>query len=311
MAATSASTVTITAAVASRNSTTITRLLRRARCCCWKNDAGVATPPFLRNAPAASCAPRPIRSIRAAAPGRLGRFERLRRAEAERAGEHRCRQRFAPRVVFHHRVVIGLPRKGHFVLGAGKLFLEPEHVLVRLEIGILLEHRHHPPEGAAEHAFGAPERLHRGRVAGTRRGRLRGADRAAARLDHRVERAPLVLHVTLHRFDQVWNEVIAPLQLHIDLRERILEPVAQLDQAVIDGDQPEDDGEDDRQYHDCCNTHIFIPPALTIAQAGALAPAARRTSAGPSTRESTPPATASAIPLPAGERASMPNALSP
>src|SRR5881394_1128428 len=126
MAATTASTVMITAAVASRNSTTITRLLRRARCCCWKNDAGAAK----------DAASLETHLRRLALLGRFGRFEQLRRAEAERAGEHRRRQRFAPRVVFHHRIVIGLPRKGHFVLGARELFLEPKHVLVRLEIRI-------------------------------------------------------------------------------------------------------------------------------------------------------------------------------
>src|SRR3954464_5052158 len=187
MAATTASTVAITATVASRNNTTITRLLRRARCCCWKNEAGAAK----------DAASLETHLRRLALLGRFGRFEQLRRAEAERAGEYRRRQRFAPRVVFHHRVVIGLPRKGHLIGGDRELFLESEHVLVRLEIGILLEHRDQPPERAAEHAFRAPKRLHRRRVAGARRRRLRGTDGAAARLDHRVERAALVLHVAL------------------------------------------------------------------------------------------------------------------
>src|SRR3954466_5975909 len=166
MAATTASTVAITATVPSRNNTTINRLLGRPRCCCWKNEAGAAK----------DAASLETHLRRLALLGRFGRFEQLRRAEAERAGEYRRRQRFAPRVVFHHRVVIGLPRKGHLILGARELFLESEHVLVRLEIGMLLEHRHHPSERAAEHAFGAAERLHRRRIAGACRRGLRCTD---------------------------------------------------------------------------------------------------------------------------------------
>src|SRR5262249_12971034 len=47
--------------------------------------------------------------------------------------------------------------------------------------------------------------------------------------------------------DQVRDQVIAPLQLHIDLREGVLESVARSDQPVVERDDPEHHDEDDRQ----------------------------------------------------------------
>ena len=42
-----------------------------------------------------------------------------------------------------------------------------------------------------------------------------------------------MLHVTLDRFDQVWNQVISTGKLHIDLCERILHSIAQVHQFVV------------------------------------------------------------------------------
>ena len=60
---------------------------------------------------------------------------------------------------------------------------------------------------------------------------------AELRLDHGFQRFALVLHVGLGRFDQVRDQVVAPLQLHVDLRERVLEAVPQADQLVVDTDE--------------------------------------------------------------------------
>src|SRR5512141_3129885 len=65
--------------------------------------------------------------------GRLRGLQELRGGEAEHAGEDARREGFAPRVVFHHRVVEGLAREGDLVLRAGELLLQRQHVLVRLE----------------------------------------------------------------------------------------------------------------------------------------------------------------------------------
>ncbi len=44
-----------------------------------------------------------------------------------------------------------------------------------------------------------------------------GGHRGVARLDHRLERAALVAGVALDRLDQVGNEVVALLELHVDV----------------------------------------------------------------------------------------------
>ena len=103
------------------------------------------------------------------------------------------------------------------------------------------------------------ELLHRRRVA-RRRSRGRGARlRGIARLDHRLERLALVLDVALHRLDQVRNQVVAALELHVDLRERVLEAVAQRDQPVVDRDRPDDERDDDSENDPA---HGFSPCAV-------------------------------------------------
>src|SRR5207253_28554 len=77
---------------------------------------------------------------------RFGRLQELRCRKAEHAGEDAVREGLAARVVFHHRVVVGLARERHLVLGAGELFLQAEHVLIGFQIGVLLEYRQEPPE---------------------------------------------------------------------------------------------------------------------------------------------------------------------
>ena len=67
---------------------------------------------------------------------------------------------------------------------------------------------------------------------------LEAADGLVAGLDHRFERALLVGHVALGGFDQIRNQVVPPLELHLDLRERVLEAVLQRDELVVDARRP-------------------------------------------------------------------------
>src|SRR5436190_24121611 len=155
----------------SRNSTTITPLLRRARLWCSKKF---------------KLAERDLGRL--ALFSRLGGLQELGGAEAECAGENVVRHGLALGVVLHHRVVIGLAREGDLVLGAGELLLQRKHVLVGLQVGILLEHRDQPAERAAQRAFRLPQALHRGRISRIRSRGLRRAYLAAARLDYRSHR---------------------------------------------------------------------------------------------------------------------------
>ena len=64
-------------------------------------------------------------------------------------------------------------------------------------------------------------------------------------------------HVAFDGFDEVGDEIVAALELHVDLRPGVVDDVAQAHEAVVDRDEPEhqrgQNGEEDEQGH-----HDFI-----------------------------------------------------
>ncbi len=122
----------------------------------------------------------------------------------------------------------------------GELLLQGEEVLVRLQVGVGLRQREQLPQRAGEDVLGLGLLLGPGAL---------GLDRGVARLHDAFEGALLVRGVALDRLDQVGDEVVAPLELHADLRPRGVDAVAQLDEPVVARDEPDhehqDDGDDD------------------------------------------------------------------
>ena len=57
----------------------------------------------------------------------------------EHAGDDVGRNALDPDVVLHDLVVVELAREADLVLGRGEFLLERQEVLVRLEVGILLD----------------------------------------------------------------------------------------------------------------------------------------------------------------------------
>ena len=162
-------------------------------------------------------------------------FEELADREAERAGDDEARERLHRVVVREHGVVVDLAADGDLVLRLGELGLELPEVLVGLELGIRLGDREEPAERRAEDPLG---------LAGLCRGlRVLGA---RARLGDGLERAALVCRVALHALDEVRDEVPAPLELHLDLRPRVVDAVALLDEPVVQRDEQERDDDDQR-----------------------------------------------------------------
>src|SRR5882724_1571409 len=198
---------------ASANSTTRSEVLRRARAWCSKNVT--ATTSAERDA-------RRLALLRA-----LGRLQRLRRREHEEVGDEVAREALAADVVVHHRVVVALARERDPVLGARQLFLQREHVLVGLQLRVRLDDGEQPPERARQPRLRLGQPAHRLRAAGCARRALRGLHGARAGRDDRVERLALVRHVSFGRLHEVGDQVVAPLELHVDLREGVAEPVAQ------------------------------------------------------------------------------------
>ncbi len=56
-------------------------------------------------------------------------------------------------------------------------------------------------------------------------------------------------HVGLGRFHKVRDQIMAALELHVDLRERIFVHVPQLHQAVVDGHGEKAEYDDDADHH--------------------------------------------------------------
>ena len=63
--------------------------------------------------------------------------------------------------------------------------------------------------------------------------RLVGALGGVARGDHGLERLALMLHVLARHVDEVGDQVVAALELHVDLREGVGDLVAAAHQAVV------------------------------------------------------------------------------
>ena len=116
-----------------------------------------------------------------------------------------------------------LAREADAVLGRGQLFLQGQEVLVRLQVGI---------------GFGDGEqRLARAGELVLGRGVLAdglGAHRLVAGLDDAFERLLLVGGVALDRLDEVGDQVVAALELHVDLRPGVLRLDRAADQAVVE-----------------------------------------------------------------------------
>jgi hypothetical protein len=135
-----------------------------------------------------------------------------------------------------------LPRERDAVLGGRELLLDLEHVGVRLEVRVGLGQREELAQDAGEEVLRG-RHLRRALL-----GILGRGDGGVARLDHRLERLALVLHVSLRRFDEVRNQVVTTLELDVDLRPGLLGDILEAYEAVIESDEPDrDDDQNDQR----------------------------------------------------------------
>jgi hypothetical protein len=207
-----------------------------------------------RPAPLRSSVERNLRSIPLGGVFDLEEFGGL---ESEHAGENHVGENLAGGVVGHDGVVVGLTREADFVLGRGELLGELHHVLVGFEIGVLLGDDHEAGEGAAEAGFGRKQTFHRVAIGGIGGDGGGGGGGDVTGLDDGFERGALVLHVALGGLDEVGDEIVAALELDVDLGEGVFEAIAEGDEGVVDAGDPErgdekngeDDAEDDKDKH--------------------------------------------------------------
>jgi len=116
-------------------------------------------------------------------------------------------------------------------------------------IRVVLGEREQASERAGKALLGLHKPFHGFGIAGILGGLLLGLLGLVAGLDDRLEGLTLMPQVALGRFHQVGDQVVAALELHVDLGEGVLEPVAQGHQTVVDGDRGTDDQYDqDNEY---------------------------------------------------------------
>src|SRR5664279_699560 len=185
----------------------------------------------------------------------LGR-EELTLGEAHRPGNEDVREDLQRVVVVEDAGVVMLPRERNLVLGRGQLLLEREDVLVGLQLRVVLDYREERAEGTGQHILGPGLG---GRPLST------GGDRACARLGDLRQDALLEVHVALDRVDQVGDQVVAALELDLDLGIGLVDAITLRYETVVDEDQNQDEyyeySDDDERDH--------VPPPIEMDRTGA------------------------------------------
>ncbi len=184
--------------------------------------------------------------LRGVALGGVFDLEELGILEAKHSGKDDGRKGLTFGVINHHTVVEGLAGERDFVLRGSKFFAELGHVLVGLQVGISFGNHHELGERPGKSGFSSHEVLDGLAVGGIGGGRFSSGGGDVTRFDDGFERFALVLEISLGRFDEIRNEVVATFELHVDLRECVFETVAQGDERIVDADDPE--GDDDGNY---------------------------------------------------------------
>ena len=166
-------------------------------------------------------------------------LEALALLKLEDAGKDNGRERLDGVVVAEHAVVVALARVAHLVLGVLECSLELHKVGVRLKVGVGLGHGKELAQCTGQHVVG----FHFGLGGG-------GAYGGVARVDHGGERVLLVLGVALDGLDQVGDQVVAALQLRVDVLPGVIDTIALGNHVVVDASDGADDHNDNNDTDD-------------------------------------------------------------
>src|SRR5690606_27532293 len=82
-------------------------------------------------------------------------------------------------------------------------------------------------------------------------------DRVVPRLDHLLQGVLLVLHIALDRLDEVRDEVVATLELNVNLRPGVVGLLSEPYKAVVHRESHYNDRDDQNKKHDQ-ETHFFL-----------------------------------------------------
>src|SRR5215212_6460792 len=150
------------------------------------------------------------------------RLEVLPLREAHSAGEDHGREALYFGVVGLDGVVVVLPGEGDLVLRRGELLLEVDEDRVRPELRVIPGHGEQVPDGSTE------SRLRLGLLA-----RRLGLHGLGAGLRDLGEHVLLLAEVLLDAFEEVGDQIVPTLELHVYLPVRLLDLVAPPHEPVV------------------------------------------------------------------------------
>src|SRR4030095_3325077 len=137
-------------------------------------------------------------------------------------------------VVFLDRVVEEAATGRDLVLEVGQFSRQLLEIGVGLQIPIGLRQRDQPAERATQLVFGG-----RNLCRSLRR------HRTVAGFYHLIERAAFVRGVALHGLDQIGNQVVALLELHVDIGKGLADALTERNQSIIRAEREENENTED------------------------------------------------------------------
>ena len=160
--------------------------------------------------------------------------------KAEHPGDDVVGKVFGLVIIGEHSIIEGLTRKGDLILGTRELLLELHHILIRFQIRISFREGKKTSERASKQPLGRTEFHYRIAVGWICFGGFETRYSCIAGIDDGFECFALMLHVAFNGFDEVGDQVIATGQLHVDLREGVLDAIAKIDEGIVDKNCKED-----------------------------------------------------------------------
>ena len=166
----------------------------------------------------------------------IGRVKKCAFLETEAIGNHVGGERLKLRIEVARICIVETSRRGNFIFGIGEFLLQMQEVAGGLQSRIIFRHRKQTLECVGQHVFGL------GMF-----GRGLGGEGRGAGLRDIGKHFFFMRCVGFHRLDDVWNQIITPLELHLDIRPRFIYAVSASHECVVCYDEPQREEDDDRQ----------------------------------------------------------------
>ena len=132
------------------------------------------------------------------------------------------------------------------------------HIGIGLKVRIGLHHQIQAPQGPRQGSLRLTEPGDGRWIRRVRRRPRQSRHRALTGRDHRLQSLALVRQVTPGDLHQIGDQVMAALELHLDLGKGVTKTVAQGHQPVIDGNEVEEAQQGDRENDGGGEFHGFL-----------------------------------------------------